>query len=257
MFQTLNSGRLYIAEYANEDRETSDVTLIIPPFGDEMNKSRATLARFARRLSKPVVMPDLFGTGDSEGDFTEASVSRWLQNLNDLDSLLTERGQRISAVVGLRFGCLLLSSWAQQRSDRLDSVVLCQPVTSGQQYLRQLFRLAAMSKLASSDSGKFDAKAVFESGHAVNCGGYLVDAQLAEEVEALQLAPVVADRISLLEVKSASSGTESAPQLSPGLRRVAENWDVQKTVVIPGAPFWQSTEIVVNDQLIDEICQCL
>ena len=57
-----------------------DGVLYVPPFAEEMNKSRRLVALQARRLAAAgfgVLVPDLYGTGDSAGDFAEARWSIW------------------------------------------------------------------------------------------------------------------------------------------------------------------------------------
>jgi exosortase A-associated hydrolase 2 len=56
----------------------------VPPFGEEMNKSRRMAALQARALAAAgwhVLQIDLFGTGDSEGDFAEATWDAWLEDI--------------------------------------------------------------------------------------------------------------------------------------------------------------------------------
>ena len=54
--------------------------LYVPPFGEEMNKSRRMAALQARALAAAgfgVLQLDLYGCGDSSGEFAEA---RWASN---------------------------------------------------------------------------------------------------------------------------------------------------------------------------------
>jgi hypothetical protein len=47
----------------------------VPPFAEEMNKSRRMIAEVGRRLEGSgvgMLLVDLFGTGDSEGEFAQA-----------------------------------------------------------------------------------------------------------------------------------------------------------------------------------------
>ena len=57
----------------------------IPAFAEEMNKSRRMLAMQAQAFAGQgyaVLVLDLFGTGDSSGDFGEATWDIWLQNID-------------------------------------------------------------------------------------------------------------------------------------------------------------------------------
>ena len=61
--------------------------LLVPPFAEEMNCCRRFFAMVRRSLCHKgftVVQPDLYGTGDSEGEFSEATWSIWLDDLSQL-----------------------------------------------------------------------------------------------------------------------------------------------------------------------------
>src|SRR5262245_21600498 len=58
--------------------------LLLPPFAEELNKTRRMCARFARRLAGHgwrVVRVDLYGCGDSAGEFRDATWSQWISDL--------------------------------------------------------------------------------------------------------------------------------------------------------------------------------
>jgi len=68
------AGRIFAILRAASDARHA--VLIIPPFGEEMNKSRRQFTEVAQRLvgnGFAVLVVDLYGTGDSEGEFSEAS----------------------------------------------------------------------------------------------------------------------------------------------------------------------------------------
>lgn len=54
----------------------------IPAFAEEMNKSQGYA----------VLILDLFGTGESKGDFGEATWQIWLQNIDTAIDWLTQQG---------------------------------------------------------------------------------------------------------------------------------------------------------------------
>ena len=56
----------------------------VPAFAEEMNKCRPMVSRQARGLAESgiaVVVPDLSGTGDSEGEFSSATWLNWKADL--------------------------------------------------------------------------------------------------------------------------------------------------------------------------------
>ena len=58
--------------------------LVVPPFAEELNKCRRMLALTTRQLSMQgcdVLWPDLYGTGDSAGEFGDAVWADWVADL--------------------------------------------------------------------------------------------------------------------------------------------------------------------------------
>ena len=80
MFLPGPSGRLHVVLHAPAEGAPSGAVLFVPPFGDEMNRSRRMVAETARAMAcikLEVLLMDPFGTGDSEGDYGQATWSRW------------------------------------------------------------------------------------------------------------------------------------------------------------------------------------
>ena len=84
--------------------------LYAPPFAEEMNKARRMAALQARRLAAAgfgVLIPDLYGCGDSGGDFAEARWDIWRDDLSRCRDWLRGRGHHRLVLWGLRLGALL------------------------------------------------------------------------------------------------------------------------------------------------------
>src|SRR3954470_6680572 len=66
----------------------------IHPFAEEMNKSRRMAAIQARALAQAgwfVLQPDLYGCGDSDGDFSDANWDLWISDVCRAVEWLHER----------------------------------------------------------------------------------------------------------------------------------------------------------------------
>jgi pimeloyl-ACP methyl ester carboxylesterase len=83
---------------------------------------------------------DYFGTGDSSGDASDASLSQWIEDANAAADELkdTAEVQRV-AFVGLRIGASVAALAAAGRSD-VDHVVLWDPAVRGADYVREILR---------------------------------------------------------------------------------------------------------------------
>src|SRR5262245_40307096 len=84
--------------------------LYIAPFAEEMNRSRRMATLLATALAARGVgflAPDLYGTGESDGDFADARWDRWLDDVDaTIDAARAGGAERIT-LVGLRLGALL------------------------------------------------------------------------------------------------------------------------------------------------------
>lgn len=103
---------LYHAPYP--DRECCGVFIYVHPFGDEMNKSRRMVALQAKAFAAMgfgVLQIDLFGCGDSAGEFGNAHWDIWKQDLGIARSWLENRITAPVSLWGLRLGILLALEW--------------------------------------------------------------------------------------------------------------------------------------------------
>ena len=231
--------------------------LFVHPFAEEMNRCRRMAALQARAFADAgwtVLQMDLFGCGDSAGDFSAATWQAWLDDVVDASAWLREKsGQRL-AIWGLRAGCLLAAQ-AVRRIEPAADLVLWQPVSSGKQFLQQFLRLKLaaqlMSKEAGERTGTRQLREQLSRGEAVEIAGYTVSPELALGLEGAELEPPAAPaRTAWLEV-SAAAGAE----LSPASRQRAERWtqaghDVEHRLV-EGPLFWQTLDITEAPALVD------
>src|SRR5262245_5413710 len=69
--------------------------LFVPPFAEEMNKSRRQVMLAARALAAAgfgVLLSDLYGTGDSGGEFADGRVAAWRSDLLSGAGALEQEG---------------------------------------------------------------------------------------------------------------------------------------------------------------------
>jgi len=116
------------------------------PLGHEYVRAHRAYRNLAQSLSKaglPVLRFDYFGSGDSAGDSTEAGLEQWNR---DVDAAVEEAKRRAGvtrvSLVGLRFGAALATLAAARRDD-IVSVLLWDPILSGEAYLQELREVQA------------------------------------------------------------------------------------------------------------------
>jgi exosortase A-associated hydrolase 2 len=226
--------------------------LYVAPFGEEMNRTRRAAALQARALAQEgcaVLQIDLYGCGDSDGEFGAARWDIWRQDLALAHAWLAEHSGCAVGLWGVRLGALLALDYA--RSATLPAglsiarFVLWQPVLRGATYLNQLLRVRlAADMLAGVDAG--DSRRLREAlrDTAQEVGGYELAPQLADAIDALDAASfgVPAAPLHWFDVVAAADRPPSPPAL-----QLAAAWRAGGATValqaVPDQPCWATAEI--------------
>lgn len=250
------NGRLFATYFGAAS--TRAHVLHLPAAFDEMNKSRHVVAKQARALSEKgygVLVVDPFGTGDSEGEFGDASWTRWRGDFGAALQWLRERFDAPIALWGLRLGGLMaLDLAAAPNGPEVSRLLLWQPVLDGRAYLRQVLRLRVASKAigaGGSSESTADLLADLERGRGVEVGGYMVGAELAAELNALNAETLVPARAGAIDIfHVAAEGVQDAP---PALLKVTRKWQAAGTTarihIATGDAFWSTQELSLNPAL--------
>ena len=228
--------------------------LYIHPFAEEMNKARRMAALQARRLADQgmvVLQLDLYGCGDSSGEFGQARWEIWQRDIEAGMSYLAERFPAPMTLWGLRLGALLA---AEARHARVDHLLLWQPVSSGSQFLSQFLRLRLASEMLASGAATTAQRELMQAlkaGRPLEIAGYELHPDLAAAMESRKLESVVpcAKRIDWIEVVA-----DRALSLRPASAKVLDAWrrqgiDTDAGQVV-GEPFWSTIEIAVCEELL-------
>lgn len=236
----------------------TDAVLVVPPFAEEMNKSRRMVAEISRGLAKgglATVVVDLFGTGDSAGDFSEASWDGWQHDLGNVRHWCRSRGLNFSGLLAVRLGgALAADAISSGRLPAVERSVLWQPVFDGPRYLTQFLRLRVAATLASGGGRETVAllRERFYRGETIEVAGYRLAPGLVSEIDAIvppARLPSSLGHVLWIEVVR----DEATMPASPGRSMVEATRDaggVVELTVSRGEPFWASTEITVNQPVI-------
>jgi exosortase A-associated hydrolase 2 len=250
-------GRLFALEVAPPpDVEPELSVLLCPPFAEEINRTRRAVQLAARRMAAHgccVLLLDLHGTGDSEGDIGEARWPDWHEDLaRGVEWLRLHRSSRV-ALFGVRIGAML----ALELASRLDCehVLLWQPVAKGAQFLTQFLRLrVAADMLAADAASSTDAlRCELRAGRSVEIAGYTIAPELAAGLDQLDLERLARAESPPIEWIDAVSSPERP--LAPASRSVIERWRAAgvrvsaQTCVAPA--FWNTPEVVVPASFIE------
>jgi len=203
-------------------------------------------------------MLDLYGTGDSEGDLSEAKWDIWLSNLDALESWMLSHHYVPMCLIGIRLGCLLGAHWVTERNLILQKTVFCQPVRNGQQTLTQFLRIRIAAQM-SAGGAKESVKTLIEqldTGKSLFVAGYNFGSCLARELNGLKLEPHVTQglgKLSWLEVGSEDGNL--APASKSLIARITAKGLPVTSRFVQGEPFWSATEIVEDPMVVTALAE--
>lgn len=161
------------------------------PWGQEYIRAHRSMRQLANMLCAAgyhVLRFDYFGTGDSAGEFPEASLRGWEQDIETaMEELRDTSGATRIGLIGLRLGATLATHVAVRKKKAIDALVLWDPVVSGPEYLEEMLGTTADHKDAAERVSPDFAAA--GSGREVR-GFPLTDA-FADEIRAIDLSKLV------------------------------------------------------------------
>jgi exosortase A-associated hydrolase 2 len=251
-FLQADCGRRFCLYHAPQaETECRGAFIYVHPFGEEMNKSRRMAALQARAFASMgfgVLQIDLFGCGDSSGDFSDARWDIWKQ---DLATACTWLEGRVSAPVslwGLRLGTLLALDFARNSQKKFAQIILWQPIISGELFMTQFLRLRLASEMLSTDGGKAGGtnalRNALKEGTPVEVAGYELGPDLACAVDRLKAAELMVKGtpVHWFEVVA-----DAGRGMTPAGERVVSAWRQNEVDLhlhlVSCLPFWATQEI--------------
>lgn len=220
--------------------------LFVHPFAEEMNNARRMAALQARAFADAgwtVLQMDLFGCGDSDGDFGEASWQRWLDDVIEGVGWLRQKTGCSPVLWGLRAGCLLCVQ-AATAMEAAPQLVLWQPVISGKQHLQQFLRLKIAHQLIDgAGEGRTGTQQLLEQlarGEMIEVAGYWISPALALPLEAAEL-DITNKHVPIAWVEvSGSAGSTLSPASRMRIQNLQDSGRRVEARVVEAPAFWQS-----------------
>ena len=240
------NGRL-LAVYYGPRPLAGGAVLFVPPFAEEMNRSRRMAALMGRRFAAQGIgflVLDLYGTGDSAGDFLNARWSLWRDDVVAGLEWLSDQGANICSLLGLRLGACLAADIARDPARRLGRLIVWQPVLRGEIFLNQFLRIRVASEIDAATSGaEVTTKSLKESlngGNVLEIAGYQLHPELASALSTLRfvdLAEYCNLPIHWLEVAQEPCAP-LAPASATAVLRLRESGRQVSSQTVPGESFW-------------------
>jgi exosortase A-associated hydrolase 2 len=246
-----NGRRIFVVSRRPAARRSGASVLLAPPFGEEMNKTRKMYTDVAVALAQrgvASVLPDLFGTGDSDGEFRDADWDRWVENLSLAAQWMADEGWPVRGVLGTRLGCSLAAQAVRAGGLTLRTSVFWQPVADGSKFLTQFLRLRVAASMMEQDNKETvgGLRQRLRSGEIIEVAGYEVSQRLADQVENVRLKDALGAGLGDLHwaevVREAQSPLPADAERT--LTQVRSAGIEPRVHLAAGEAFWTSTEIV-------------
>ncbi len=260
------SGDLAIVSWLPPDNvEPAFALLHLPAFADEMNKSRRMVARQARIIATmggAAFVLDPHGTGDSAGNFGEATWRGWRDDaLSAWRWLRAVVGANVPALLwGSRLGALLAVDAVREGEIAPAAVLLWQPVAEGRRYIDGFLRIAELTGRTGGRDGPSRAtlRARLDGGNRIEVAGYALAPDLVRGIDAVDLAtgPQLPCPVIWREVVAVGD-----PAAAPWATAVAGAWSAAGGAVdlaaVAGPSFWASAEIEEAPELLSSTSDAL
>lgn len=230
--------------------------LVAPAFAEEMNRCRAMVALQARELARVgigTLVLDMFGTGDSAGEFAEGSWSAWREDLCRGVEWLRHAGNGCRTMWGIRLGALLASEIALGDA-AIERLLLWQPVLDGKTFLTQFLRIRIAAELEQNGGIKStdELRRMCAAGESIEVSGYRIAPRLMEEIDAARWpdpARLRGKHLTWFEVLAAADSIVPRPSTKALEACKAAGVRVDFETVV-GPAFWQVHEREVAPSLI-------
>jgi len=236
-------------------QEARGAVLHVPAFAEEMNKSRRAVANAARELAVKgwqVLVFDLHGTGDSSGEFGNASWAGWLADTRAACDWLRQRTGSEPVLWGLRAGCLLISEVLGDLPTR--ELIYWQPLIAGDTALTQMLRLRTMASTTNTGAQKETTRTLVEAlerGDTLEVAGYDLPPSIALPLRAARLRSEVhaQRRIAWMEI-AIGDPPACSPVSAKRIEEISSQGAQVTATVVAGLPFWSTVEIDEAPQLV-------
>jgi alpha/beta superfamily hydrolase len=202
-FFPCGSRRLY--GFLHEPRATETPLAIAPaavvivhPFMEERQDAHPFLRSLASQICARGLWAmrfDLHGCGDSEGEWEDATVASWLDDIAAACDFAREQsGVERVLLCGLRFGASLAALASTQVAPM--PLALIQPVVKGVTYSMDMLRAYLAAEMVLTKKAGVTREALIERlrlGQTVNVFGYHLTAAQFDGIRAVDLARTLAD----------------------------------------------------------------
>lgn len=201
------------------------------PIINEYIRSHRAFVRLAHLLSKAgfhVLRFDYYGCGDSEGDCEKGELSQWINDISiAAEELKSGCDVENVCLIGLRMGGTMSLIAASKRND-IDTIILWEPIVSGEEYLEEL---TTLHKIITEG---YLSRMKQKPGDIKNCErmGFLITDLMLKEIKRLDL---LSSRQKSINNILLITNNDNMKVFSDNLRVISDNVSIRN---IPGPQIW-------------------
>jgi len=201
-----------------------------------------------------VLIPDLYGTGDSEGNFEQSSWDCWLEDLKCTVDWPPFQHLSLAGMLAVRSGALLAAEFALVNNTNIAASVFWQPVSRGALLVKQLLRIRSMA-MAVNAGRRESVSELLErilAAETIYAGGYPLTKEVVEPLNSRLLDDLVSENLG---------STYSLELVRDENRqgRFIERIGKRELTIhrFLGEPYWTATETICNRQIVEETARVL
>lgn len=256
------AGRVF-ALFIRPAGEIRETLIYLPPFAEEMNRCRATVARQAYRLRElgcATLLVDPFGTGDSEGELADANWGIWLGDAEAALDWVAARTTGGITLWGLRTGALLAAEVANRRPREIGLLLLWQPVIDGRLFVTQTLRSRVAFLMDRGLPGETtdEMRETLQSGSHLEVAGYLLSETLVGDLDGKKLAELIPPGISVDWFEVVVEANRSlGPASRAAIAKISEKGCQVNERPFLGPPIWQLHKRDEVPDLIDSTTEAV
>ncbi len=241
------SGRLFTLYFA-PTTPIRGAILYLPPFAEEMNRCRALVSAQARALANrgyAVMLLDLYGTGDSGGELTDATWDAWRSDVVSAANWLHNTCGAAVTLWGCRLGALLAADVAGQNPGQYTRLLLWQPVIDGKLFMTHTLRqrVAFLMGQGLPPETTEQMRTQLQTDTALVISGYVLPGALCNAIDQMHIAQC---SLSHAHIDWLENVSEPGKPLSIGSQKTIDRLRSQGAAVAVhpfcAPPIWQLHE---------------
>jgi exosortase A-associated hydrolase 2 len=257
-FLPSSAGRIFcIYHQPSGDVQTWGNVLVVPGFNEEMNRCRSMVTIQAQALARQglgTLVIDLYGTGESDGEYGDARWDTWLEDIRCATAWLDDQSGGCVALLGIRLGFPLAVS-AVRNVPKTRALIAWQGVADGKSYFTQFMRMKMAANMDRTDIPKETSgsmRAQLAAGSSIEIAGYEINPELSMALDNLKLAELLPPETS--KVIWFEKAVEPESVLSPASEKLLDSWQKSgrtiETQFFDGPAFWALHDRFIAPDLV-------